>query len=282
MTTINKLLILLILLAPQAQADKDRLAETLLAQSAEAQQRFYFRHPLHTLDFFGVEPGMTVMEALPGGGWYSKILLDYLGADGHLIGVDYATDMFPKFGFFSAERLKAKQTWAADWTKEANGWRGDNSATVSAYTFGSQPKSASGKADVVLFIRALHNLARFENDGGYLGTALTNAHDALKPGGVMGVVQHEARPERDAEWASGSRGYIKKAFVIAQAEAAGFEFIGESDVNQNDKDIPGVEDFVWRLPPNLSTSGDKPKLRVQLMSVGESNRMTLKFRKPKN
>ena len=97
----------------------------------------------------------------------------------------------------------------------------------------------------------------------------------------MGVVQHEARPERDDTWAAGPRGYIKKSLVIAQAEAAGFEYVGESDVNQNDKDIPGAEDIVWRLPPSLSGSKDNPKLRIQLMTVGESNRMTLKFRKPK-
>ncbi len=272
--------ILVLALAPSALADKDRLAEVLLAQPQETQQRYYYRHPLHTLDFFGVEPGMTVLEALPGGGWYSKILIDYLGPDGHLMGVDYALDMFPKFGFFSAERIKAKQTWAEDWSAEANGWRSDSSASISAFTFGSMPDSARGQADAVLFIRALHNLARFENDGSYLSTALTNAHDALKPGGIMGVVQHEARAERNDEWAGGNRGYLKKAFVIAQAEAAGFEFIGESDVNQNDKDIPGTDDIVWRLPPSLSTSRDNPKLRVQLMSVGESNRMTLKFRKP--
>lgn len=236
-------------LSPCALADQDRLAEVLLAQSAEAQQRYHYRQPLVTLDFFGVEPGMTVMEALPGGGWYSKILIDYLGGEGHLMGVDYAQDMFPKFGFFSAERIKAKATWAEDWRAEANGWRGDDSASISAFTFGSLPDSARGQADVVLFIRALHNLARFENDGGYLTTALQNAMDALKPGGIMGVVQHEARAEKNDEWASGNRGYLKKAFVIAQAEAAGFEFIGASNVNQNDKDMPGVDDFVWRLPP---------------------------------
>lgn len=128
----------LLLLAP-AHADTKALAAALTAQPAEAQHRYYFRHPAETLAWLEVEPGMTVMEALPGGGWYSKILLEYLGPAGYLTGVDYHKSMFPKFGFFSAERLKAKQTWTRDWTAEANTWRGDDSATVSAFTFGTMP-----------------------------------------------------------------------------------------------------------------------------------------------
>jgi predicted methyltransferase len=270
---------LLLLLLPQAHADPEALAVTLAAQPAEVQNRYYFRHPAETLAWMEIEPGMTVMEALPGGGWYSKILLDYLGPTGHLAGVDYHKSMFPKFGFFSAERLKAKETWARDWIAEVNTWRGDNSATVSAFTFGTMPDTFVGKADRVLFIRALHNLARFRADG-YLDSAVTDAVAALKPGGILGVVQHEARPEKDDAWAGGQNGYLKKTFVIELWEKAGLEYLGSTDVNQNAMDQPGDKDIVWRLPPNLSTSARNPVLRVQLQSVGESNRMTLKFRKP--
>ena len=82
------------------------------------------------------------------------------------------------------------------------------------------------------------------------------------------------------EFANGSRGYLKKAFVISVAEAAGFEFVGESDINANPNDQPTEEDIVWRLPPTLATSRDNPELKAELEAVGESNRMTLKFRKP--
>ena len=102
----------------------------------------------------------------------------------------------------------------------------------------------------------------------------------LKPGGVVGVVQHEARENMSDEWASGAKGYLKKDFVIDKMTAAGFEYIGASDVNQNEKDQPGSEDIVWRLPPSLSTSREDPELREAMQAIGESNRMTLKFRKP--
>lgn len=258
----------------------DRLAAVLEAQPAEVQARYEARHPLETLSFFGVEPGMTVVEALPGGGWYSKILIDYLGPDGRLIGADYAVDMFPLFGFFSEEQLEAKKTWVTDWTAQAQGWRGDDDAAVAAFQLGSLPDEMKGTADAVLFIRALHNLARFEGDGGYLTAALADAFAVLKPGGTLGVVQHHARDDMPDDWAGGRAGYLKQGFVVEAAQRAGFEFVGESDVNANPKDQPTAEDVVWRLPPTLATSRDDEALRASLEAVGESNRMTLKFRKP--
>ena len=111
-------------------------------------------------------------------------------------------------------------------------------------------------------------------------SVVADAHAVLKPGGTFGVVQHHARDEMSDEFADGSHGYLKKAFVIAAAETAGFEFVGESDINANPNDQPTAEDIVWRLPPTLATSRDNPELQAELEAVGESNRMTLKFRKP--
>ena len=220
---------------PAAAPEPSRLDTVLAAQPEEAQARYVFRHPAETIEFFGLEPGMTVVEALPGGGWYSKILMSYLGADGNLVGADYALEMFPLFGFFSDEAIEAKKTWIETWTADAESWRGDDSANVSAFVLGSMPEEMNGTADAVVFIRALHNLARFEGQGGFLTTALQNAFDVLKPGGTFGVVQHHARDEMSDEWADGSKGYLKQSFVIAQAEQAGFEFIEASDVNANPK-----------------------------------------------
>ncbi len=257
------------------------LNKTLAAQPDAVKARYDARHPKETLTFFGIKPGMKVVEALPGGGWYSKILLPYLGKDGQLIGADYAVDMYPKFGFFTKERLEAKKTWVADWTKQANGWRGESDASIAAFQFGSLPADMHGKADAVLFVRALHNLARFEKDGGFLTAALKDANMVLKQGGVLGIVQHKAPDTATNEWADGSRGYLKQDWLIKQVEQAGFTFEGASDINANPKDQPGAEDIVWRLPPTLATSREDEALKAEMQAIGESNRMTLRFRKVK-
>jgi predicted methyltransferase len=263
-----------------AGADSERLATVLAAQPEETQARYPYRHPQETLEFFGIEPGMTVVEALPGGGWYTKILLPYLGSDGQLIGADYARDMYPLFGFFSEEQLKAKDTWSEDFVADAKEWAGDDGAPASAFVFGSMPDELKGTADAVLFIRALHNLARFEDEGAYLTAALRNAYDVLKPGGIMGVVQHYARDGMSDDWASGRNGYLKRDFLIERMEEAGFKLVAASGINANGKDQPTEEDIVWRLPPSLATSREDPELKAKMEAVGESNRMTLKFRKP--
>ncbi len=278
--TVLNLLLAMPLVSSMVWADSARLAEVLAEQPAEVQARFQWRHPQETLDFFGVKEGMTVVEALPGGGWYSKILLPYLGSEGALVGADYSLDMYPLFGFFSDEMLDSKKTWVTDWTGEANGWRGDGAASVSAFVLGAMPDSMKGTADVVLLIRALHNLNRFEGQGGFRTAALQNAFDVLKPGGIVGVVQHQAPEAKSDEWANGGHGYLKKSAVIAFMQKAGFEFVAESAINENPKDQPGDKDVVWRLPPTLSLEDDNEEVADQMRAIGESNRMTLKFRKP--
>ena len=263
-----------------AGTDGERLADVLAQQPEDVQARYQWRHPSETLEFFGIAPGTTVVEVLPGGGWYSKILLPYLGSEGSYVGADYALDMWPRFGFFGEDFLKKKETWVTDFTAEAGGWAGDDGPEVAAFAFGAMPADMNGTADAILFIRALHNMARFESEGGYLTAALQDAFNVLKPGGIVGVVQHEARPDTSDDWASGPNGYLKRQFVIDAFLAAGFEFVGSSEVNQNPADQPGAEDLVWRLPPSLMTSRDNPELKAKMETIGESNRMTLKFRKP--
>jgi len=256
------------------------LADVLAAQPEETQARYRYRHPQETLEFFGVEPGMTVLEGLPGGGWYTKILLQYLGSEGTLIAADYPMEMWPNFAFGTEEFIAKRATWPADFLQKTDKWRGENGAQAKTFVFGSMPDDLAGSADVIFFVRVLHNLANHDDKGGFLGMALQDAYAALKPGGVFGIVQHEARANVPDEWADGSRGYLKKSFVIEQVEKAGFEYVAESDLNTNDKDQPAVDDVVWRLPPSLRGSRDDPERRAAMEAIGESNRMTLKFIKP--
>ncbi|MGE0408093.1 MAG: class I SAM-dependent methyltransferase [Amphiplicatus sp.] len=260
---------------------EERLDAALAAQSEAAKARYQWRHPKETLEFFGVEPGMTVVEALPGEGWYSKILVQYLGSEGRLIGADYALDMWPLFGDqIPAEMLATRASWAANFPAEADPWCEADCAAVSAFNFGAAPAELAGTADAVLFIRALHNMARFEGEGGYMTAAINEAKTLLKPGGIVGVVQHRAPATSADDWASGGAGYLKQDAIIAVFENAGFDFVEASEINANPNDQPGAEDVVWRLPPSFYTSADNPELKTQMEAIGESDRMTLKFKKP--
>ncbi len=266
--------------APAPAPTVDGLEAVLAAQPEEAQARYQYRHPKETLEFFGIEPGMSVIEALPGGGWYTKIIAPYVGVDGTVVGADYDQALFPLFGFFSEEDLKAKETWVEDWLAQAAGWFDAPVADMDAFQFGSMPERMDGEMDAVLYIRALHNLARFEAEGGFLTAALEETMEALKPGGVVGVVQHMAPEDAPDEWATGAAGYLKKSFVIATMEGAGFELVAESDINENPADQPTTDDIVWRLPPTLFGAADNPEQAEANKAIGESNRMTLLFRKP--
>ena len=266
--------------APMTESQATGLEAILAAQPEAVQARYAYRNPAQTLAFFGIEPGMTVVEALPGGGWYSKLLLPYLGEEGALIGANYGLDMQRLFSYRTEEQLKKLETWTTDWPEKASAWVENNDTPISGFFFGAQPESVAGRADAVLFIRALHNLARYQNQGDFLSIAIDNAYTALKPGGVVGIVQHQMREEAPDVWADGSRGYLKQSFVVAQMEAAGFVFEGASEVNANPNDQPQEGDIVWRLPPTLMGSRDNPEAAAAMQAIGESNRMTLKFRKP--
>jgi predicted methyltransferase len=269
----------LLLTGASSHAHADALDDVLATQSIEVQARYEARHPKETLSLFGIEPGMIVIEAFPGGGWYTDILLPLIGPQGQLIGADYAFDMYPKFNFYAADYLAAKKTWAKTWTESAIGRHGYCGAKVGAFAFGSMTGDVDGKVDAVLLVRALHNLARFEDDGGYLSTALKEIHRALKPRGVVGIVQHIAPEEAPDSWADGSNGYLKKSFVVSTMISAGFELVSDSDVNMNPADQPQEGDIVWRLSPSFATSRNDENLRRKLSAIGESTRMTLLFRK---
>ena len=256
--------------------ENQALLDTILEkQEADVIARYQFRHPKQTLDFFELEPGMTVIEALPGGGWYSKILLEYLGTNGELIGVDYDLEMWSLFSWVKEDFLNDRKSWTTNWPKTAEEWAIPNAAKTKAYHFSSIPENRAGSIDTVLFIRALHNLFRFENQGEYFTNALKQAFVSLKPGGIVGVVQHETTDKQ----ADGSKGYLHKKTLIAAFEKAGFEFVAESSVNENPND--SADGIVWRLPPIYAITSPSDPKHKEYEEIGESNRMTLKFRKPK-
>ena len=220
----------------------------LAAQPEEAQARYQYRHPQETLAFIGIAPGMTVVEALPSGGWYTKILLPYLGADGKVIGADYAVDTWTGIGYDGADFLATRVSWIADWTADAKGWAGDDGGSVDAFVLSALPASMHGTADAALFIRALHNMSYSAPDSAHLKAAIRDAWDVLKPGGIVGIVQHQARDGMPDSWANGENGYLKKDYVVDLMEAAGFELTAESNINANDKDQPPACSSRWRIP----------------------------------
>ena len=231
------------------------------SRDATNRARDVYRHPLQTLQFFGVKPNQTVIEITPGGGWYSEILAPYLNAKGHYIGAVPAA---------AADSAGAKRNAAfADKLKA-------NAASVNASVVeldGKAPTLAAGTADVVLTFRNVHNWVAAGNTDAYFRALFT----ALKLGGVLGVVDHRAKPGNDLETMKSS-GYLTEALVKKYAADAGFVLEASSKINANPKDDANHPKGVWMLPPsNSHDAADDAKYKA----IGESDRMTLRFRKPR-
>lgn len=266
--------------ADTAAAQKDnQLATILEAQPAEVKNRYAARHPAETIAFFELKAGDTVIEALPGGGWYSGILYPHLGENGVLIGANYPRRIFERIGF-DADRVQRMMDRHTNWPGKIKAAAVAKGGALELYTMTEMPARLDGKADKVLFIRALHNIYRFDKDTGDVKTVLAEAFRSLKPGGLVGVVQHRAPESASDDWANGSRGYLKQSKVIADFEAAGFKLVESREINANPKDRPSGKDRVWRLPPSLrGPEKNSPEWRKN-KEIGESDRMTLKFVKP--
>jgi len=254
------------------------LDQVLAARSAADRSRDEARHPAETLRFFKVDSGMTVAEALPEGGWYTRVLAPYLGTRGALYGVNYMDEVWPLFGFMDDKAIAEHIATTSEFPHLVEGIT-DNGITVKSFTFSTVPEEAYGTVDRVLIIRALHNLNRFEPSIGSRSQALSAVRVLLKQDGLVGVVQHRLAESADDTGADGSRGYLKQSAVIAMFEQAGFELLASSEINANPKDRPGPKDIVWRLPPSLSGARDKPEVKAAMQAIGESDRMTLLFKK---
>jgi predicted methyltransferase len=232
-------------------------------RSAENRSRDGWRHPLETLLFFGIKPDMTVAEVWPGpGGWYTEILAPLLAQSGRL----YVADVPGVAGneFVTSSRAAYETKLAA---------RPDVYGKVTLTTLGPDGEEVAppGSCDMVLTFRNLHNWMNL----GYAPQALAAIHRALKPGGILGVVDHRADPARPPD-ARASNGYVNEEFAIAQIQAAGFELVERSEINANPKDTKDYEQGVWSLPPSYRQGS---RDRAKLEEIGESDRFTLKFRK---
>jgi predicted methyltransferase len=241
-------------------------ADTAIAAAVDAptrtpanRERDAWRHPRETLSFFGVEADDTVVEIWPGGGWYTEILAPLLAERGTL----YAAA--PERGLTGARALIAK-----------------DSATYGKVRLASFPVRAAGdvrvpdgSADVVLTFRNVHNWVMGEQPFGE--DAFRQIYAMLKPGGTLGVVDHRLPESADAA-KERSSGYVKVSTVRRLAEAAGFRLVAESEINANPADTKDHPNGVWSLPPTLR---GKDVDRERFLAIGESDRMTLKFVKPR-
>lgn len=244
----------------QAQPSAEITAAVRSAQRSDVnRQRDDYRHPATTLAFFGVKPTDTVVEFSPGGGWYTEILAPLVKGQGRYVALVNAR------GVPAAEKmLAAKQEWFGPTTVATL----DGAAGTSTVPAGS--------ADVVLTFRNVHNLL-MNDDPAVAGRAFAAFYTMLKPGGTLGVVDHRLPEEMDSALEKKS-GYIKQSTVVRLAEAAGFKLAGESAVNANPKDTHDHPDGVWTLPPTFAL---KDVDRTKYAAIGESDRFTLKFVKPK-
>lgn len=233
-------------------------------RSEKNKSRDEFRHPQQTLEFFNFKPSMTVVEIAPGGGWYTEILAPAVKGQGLLYGAHYPDT--GKDDYYSKSRRRLVSKLASN----------DVYSEVKLTNF--VPKKVSelapeNTADLVLTFRNLHN---WGEEG--VKQVFADAYRALKPGGVLGVVEH--RMPTTQIFAENSRtGYFPEQLTIELAEFAGFKLEAKSEINANPKDTADHPKGVWTLPPVLRM-GNKDKAKY--LAIGESDRMTLKFVKPVN
>ncbi len=241
----------------------DALAAAVAAASRTPANiaRDRYRHPAKTLAFFGIEPDDTVVEIWPGGGWYTEILAPYLAAGGGRL-----YTVAPEWGVAGVNKLKAASPGLYGNVVIADFPAFDATAN----------RVPDGSADVVLTFRNVHNWRmgyRREGKPDYSAEAFRQMYAMLKPGGVLGVVDHRLPEDAEAERERTS-GYIKVSTVRRLAEQAGFKFAGASEINANPNDTADWPNGVWTLPPSLN---QKDVDREKYLAIGESDRMTLKF-----
>lgn len=257
--------LMILVMSVQAHAGPNWSAALDGAQrSDENKARDQYRHPRETLEFFGLREDMAVVEISPGGGWYTEILAPLLMEKGTLYAAGAALNPPHPYYRRSLGKFLTK-------LGENNDIYGKVVVTQLQPPLIAQT-APDGSADLVLTFRNVHNWM----NGGTAQAILEAAYKALKPGGVLGLVEHRAKAGTSLE-AMIESGYVTEAHTISLAEAAGFKLDGKSEINANAKDSTVHPKGVWTLPPRLRLGDEK---RDHYLSIGESDRMTLRFVKP--
>lgn len=246
--------------------DYDGLNQAIAGKhrAPEHKARDKYRHPEQTLAFFDVKNNMTVVEVWPEDGWYTEILAPYLKTSGQLISAQYSEDAEQAYHrnthHHYVDKLKAQP--------ELYG-----SVNITALEPPQHLQIAPDESvDRVLTFRNVHNWMK--ND--QAAVVFKAMFKALKPGGILGVVEHRSNSLRPEDRKAAS-GYVSEDYVISLARRAGFEFLAKSEINANSKDTKDYPGGVWALPPVLA---NKDKDRKKYLNIGESDRMTIKFIKP--
>jgi predicted methyltransferase len=224
-------------------------------RSSDNRLRDGYRHPVETLEFFGLKPDMNVVEIWPSAGWYAEILAPYLSAHGKYIAAVNRSNR--------PEVLKGNHKF--------EGWvNAHPEVKVNLSEFTPPQKTAiapDNSADMILTFRNVHNWM-----GNHAEAAAFQAFfKALKPGGILGVVEHRANPKGKLDPKSG---YVLEKTVISLATAAGFKLVDKSEINANPADTKNYQNGVWSLPPN---NRHEKQDDAKFLAIGESDRMTLKF-----
>ena len=248
------------------QSTAEALTAVLAAdyRPAENRARDRYRHPKETLLFFGIRPEMRVLEVWPEPGWYTEVIAPLLREKGKYYAAVIAADPGSRY---ITERLDTYRKKLAE--------RPDLYDRVSVVTFPSDGGDAvpPGSVDMVVTFRNIHNWMFREK----AAQAFTTMYRALRPGGVLGVVEHRGNPALPQDPQAKS-GYVTEDYAIKLIEAQGFRLVAKSEVNANPKDTKDYEQGVWTLPPTYRL-GDKD--RDKYAAIGESDRFTLRFVKPK-
>jgi predicted methyltransferase len=239
-----------------------RAAVDSSARSPENKARDKYRHPLQTLTFFGIRSNMTVVELWPFGGWYTEILAPYLRDHGLL----YEAAMDP--ASTNPEDMELNSQLKAMFAAHPKLF---DKVRLSVLAPGKMQIAPDGTADMVLTFRNIHNWVW----AGMAKDVFAAAFRALKPGGILGVVEHRNN-DPNAVPAKG-QAYVGEQYAIRLIESAGFKLVARSDINRNPKDTKDYPKGVWTLPPNYA-EGNKD--RAKYAAIGESDRFTLKFVKP--
>lgn len=233
-------------------------------------ERDAWRHPLQTLLFWGLRGDMTVLEVLPGIGWYTAILAPYLAANGgRLIAASFDPNTT------SGAQRDVLRAWRERFADEER--FGHIAQTVVGQ---GRPLAPANSVDLAILTNTLHTLMA----EGIAERVFRDVRAALKPGGVFGLEQHRAAASGVQDPPARS-GYVQEEYAKSLAAEAGFEFVAASDINANPRDTRDHPFGVWTLPPDLRTSPlGQPDNRsfdtARFEAIGESDRMTLKFRKP--